>query len=404
MAPDMVVRIYDRGDRLLDQTPRDASAPQVTPAQIREEGSASALDLVSRLAPSIISVHPGPGTFGLATGAHGVRWRLYALPLGQSGHQLTLVASLASLDAAISDFRRLIAFYALAGALVCFTAGWLLAGRALRPVTTLRTTAHGIAHSRDFHRRVPGAAGPDELGQLATTFNDMLGSLEQAYQAQQRFVSDASHELRAPLTAIQANLELLEHQANLSPEDRQAAVHDANSEVHRLSALVADLLALARADAGVPLQHQRVEVDRVLLEAVGAARRLATGPQVRVDTLEPALVEGDPDRLKQLLLVVLDNAVKYTPAGGTVSAALHSTETSARLTIADTGVGIPPDDLPHVFERFYRADPARRRDAGGTGLGLAIAQWIVEQHGGTIAVTSELGTGTTVTIHIPRLR
>jgi signal transduction histidine kinase len=341
--------------------------------------------------------------FGLVTGGDGVRWRVLIYPIGHSGERLALVASLDHLDAAIAGFRSLVAEFTVAAAVITFLAGWLLAGRALRPVTTLRATAQGIADSRDFGRRVPGTGGEDELGQLAATFNGMLAGLEQTYQAQQRFVADASHELRAPLTAIQANLELLEGQPALSPEDRQAAVHEANGEVHRLSALVADLLALARADAGVPLLHQRVELDRVLLEAVGAVRPRVPGPQVRIDTLEPSFVDGDPDRLKQLLLILLDNAVKYTPGEGTVTAGLRGAEGIAELTVADTGIGIPPDDLPHVFERFYRADPARRRDAGGTGLGLSIAKWIVEQHGGSIDITSAVGQGTVVTVRLPRI-
>jgi signal transduction histidine kinase len=161
------------------------------------------------------------------------------------------------------------------------------------------------------------------------------------------------------------------------------------------------MLALARADAGISLPRQRVEVDRLVLEAVKEARHLARGQKIEVDKLEPAVLLGDGDRLKQLLLILLDNAVKYTPAGGRVSVELGRRSRIANILVRDTGVGIPDDALPHLFERFYRADPARARDPGGTGLGLSIAQWIVDQHGGRIEVQSCLGVGTTVTVMLP---
>jgi signal transduction histidine kinase len=153
----------------------------------------------------------------------------------------------------------------------------------------------------------------------------------------------------------------------------------------------------------VPLRRHRVELDRVLLETVGAATLLAHGQQVSVERLEPALVNGDPDRLKQLLLILLDNAIKYTPPEGKITVALCRNGAMAQLVVSDTGIGIVPEDLPHVFERFYRADRARGRDAGGTGLGLAIAQWIAEQHGGRVSLTSQVGHGTTATVQLPTI-
>jgi signal transduction histidine kinase len=149
------------------------------------------------------------------------------------------------------------------------------------------------------------------------------------------------------------------------------------------------------------LRFALVDLDAVVLEAVGSARQLAHGQALMLERFEPVQLHGDEDRLKQLLLIVLDNALKYTPAGGTVTVALRRSVDSAELIVRDTGVGVAEDDLPHVFERFYRADPARGRDPGGTGLGLPIAQWIAQQHGGHIAIASRVGAGTTVTIHFP---
>jgi signal transduction histidine kinase len=187
----------------------------------------------------------------------------------------------------------------------------------------------------------------------------------------------------------------------MSATDRAVAVAEASREAVRLSRLVADLLALARADAGVAIRRQPVELDRLSLEAVQESRHLAGGRRVEVEKLTPVVVIGDEDRLKQLLVILLDNAIKYSSASGKVGLRLQQDGSGAELRIRDDGVGIPSGDLPHVFERFYRADPARTRDPGGTGLGLPIARWIVEQHGGEIRLESEPGRGTDVIVRLP---
>jgi two-component system, OmpR family, sensor kinase len=179
------------------------------------------------------------------------------------------------------------------------------------------------------------------------------------------------------------------------------ALSEAEREAARLTRLVSDLLALARADAGLPLRSSVVDLDAVVLDVFNGVRQLARGQVLALEPFEPAQTRGDEDRLKQLLLIVLDNALKYTPHDGAVTVGLRRVGGEAELTIRDTGVGISDDALPHVFERFYRADPGRGRDPGGTGLGLPIADWIVQQHGGRIAIASRLGTGTTVTVHLP---
>jgi len=262
-------------------------------------------------------------------------------------------------------------------------------------------TARAITLSRDLSSRIEAPPHRDELGRLAGTFNEMLASLEAASRAQQRFVSDASHELRAPLTAIQGNLELLRRHRAMPETERDEALTEVERESTRLSRLVADLLVLARADAGVSLKRCPVDLDAVVLEAYKEARHLSQGQALTLDPFEPARVEGDEDRLKQLLLILLDNALKYTAATGHVTLGLHRRETEVEIVVRDTGVGIAPEDVPLVFERFYRADPARSRDPGGTGLGLPIARWIVEQHEGEILLDSQLGQGTTVTVRLP---
>jgi signal transduction histidine kinase len=237
---------------------------------------------------------------------------------------------------------------------------------------------------------------------MSATFNLMLDELESTYRMQQRFVSDASHELRAPLTTIQGNLEFLSRHPQLEGQERLDVTDETRDEANRMARLVADLLALARADAGMALRRVDVELDRLVLEGVHDARHLCReGQSLTIAHIEPAEMLGDPDRLIQLLIIVLDNAARYTPRDGAITVSLTSKDAYGELEIRDDGIGIPPADIPRIFDRFYRADPARTRDPGGTGLGLAIARWIVDQHGGTITVDSELGVGTSIRIHLP---
>ncbi|MEO8287078.1 MAG: HAMP domain-containing sensor histidine kinase [Chloroflexota bacterium] len=395
------LRIYDAAGLVLIESPLAHSLPAVNPRTILDGPPQVPFDPIAGLSLPMMPVERATGKFGLATDAEGTRWRLYVVPISRVDQYLVTASSLARIDASVDAFRTLVVLLALSGAAVAFGAGWLLARGALHPVTAMTDTARAIAHSRSLDRRVPRSARGDELGQLAGTFNEMLDSLQGAYHAQQRFVADASHELRAPLTAIQGNLELLERQTNMSADDRREAVSDAKHEAHRLARLVADLLALARADTGMPLRQENVELDRVLIDSVADARHMSRGHKLEVGLIEPALVHGDPDRLKQLVLILLDNAIKYTPPSGQVIASLQRNGGSVEVVVRDTGIGIPQDELPKVFDRFYRADPARTRDPGGTGLGLSIASWIAEQHGGAITLTSKPGQGTVATVRLP---
>lgn len=395
-------RLYGADGTLLLQSDSSASAPTVNPRAALDQAPAPPYPTIALLAPALHVVEHRRGQFGLAQGEQ--RWRLYRLPLGGGREYLVTLSPLGMIDASVRRFGELMMVMAIAGSALAFIAGWLIAAQALRPVAALTDTANAIARSRAFSRRVSVdviGSTRDELARLATTFNEMLGSLEESYSAQRRFVSDASHEMRAPLTAIQANLELLRDRPEMSPEEREGATREAAAEAGRLARLVADLLALARADAGTELRHGPVELDRVLMEVVGEARHFATGQQLEIDVLEPSAIVGDADRIKQLLLILVDNAVKYTPPGRRVSLGLTREEGVASFVVRDTGIGISTEELPRVFERFYRADPARSRDPGGTGLGLPIARWIAEQHGGTLELESAPGRGTTATVRLP---
>ena len=401
LSPEISTRIYWSGI-IAGQSPNAANTPELNPGDVLRSPSGPAFSPIVGLAPAFVSVDPGPGAFAIARDANGQRWRVYVLPLANdTGRYLEVAAPLGRIDASVDRLAWLLVGFGALGSAAAFAAAWLLAGRALRPIRSVIATAGDIARSRSFSKRVPLAPVEDELRRLGLTFNEMLQSLEIAYQSQQRFVSDASHELRAPLTAIQANLELLEQHPDMREAERREAVNEASREATRLGRLVAELLALARADAGVDLRERPVDLDRVALEAVQEARHLADGPRIEIEKLEPARLSGDPDRLKELLLILLDNAVKYTPKQGLITLRLERNDGRARLAVHDTGIGIRAEDLPHVFERFYRADPARSSDPGGSGLGLAIARWIAERHRGSIAIVSEPGMGTEATISLP---
>jgi signal transduction histidine kinase/CheY-like chemotaxis protein len=228
-------------------------------------------------------------------------------------------------------------------------------------------------------------------------------ALRRVNEAQKRFVGDAAHELRAPLTSIQGNLGLLRRYENMQLAERRAAVEDAYFEASRLGRLVTDMLALARGDSGEGLRRAPLHFDELLSESLRQASHLTTQHRLEIGEFDPCVIEGDRDRLKQLALILLENALKYTPPGGFVRVSLHCNPEWSTLTVTDSGVGIAPEDLAHVFERFYRADKGRARgsDPGGTGLGLPIAQWIVAQHGGEIKLESTVGVGTTATVKLP---
>jgi two-component system, OmpR family, sensor kinase len=400
----VVLRLFGLDGQLLQASAGAAGVPAVDPRTVVAHPAGPAFDPVASIAPPIAAPAPPRGSaFGIvATPTQ--RWRVFIMPIHRGDAITEYVEALVPLgdvDHSMAIFRLLLLGLSVFGLAVALTGSCLVAGTALHPIARMIETAGTIALSRDLSKRIATPRSQDEIGRLARTFNSMLASIEEAYRAQQRFVSDASHELRAPLTAIQANLELLQRHPEMPDVDRSEALNEAEREAERLTRLVADLLALARADAGVPLRISLVDLDSVVLDVLESTRPLTHGQVLTLEVLEPVQVRGDEDRLKQLFLILLDNALKYTPQQGTVAVQLRRAQEAAELLVRDTGVGIPQDALPHVFERFYRADPGRGRDPSGTGLGLAIADWIVCQHHGQIAIASDAGVGTTVTVRLP---
>ncbi len=280
--------------------------------------------------------------------------------------------------------------------------GWFLASRALAPVRRISEAASSISAS-NLSRRIDVARTENELGKLAGTLNDTFDRLEAAFDRQARFTADASHELRTPLSIVLSHAELALRKERAQEEYRDA-LGTCLTAAQRMRGIVDGLLTLARADTGeVRLKQEAVDLRRLIEETASLLRPMAEKAGLALSiAAEDVPAVGDPDRLREVATNLLTNAIRYNRPGGRVEASLRAEGGEAVLAVADTGIGIPEQDQPHLFERFYRVDKARSRDAGGSGLGLSIAKWIVEAHGGTIAFTSREGEGSTFTVRLPR--
>jgi two-component system OmpR family sensor kinase len=354
------------------------------------------------LDPNGLSLQTRSSNNVVVAGAH---LRVLTVPLITGDHQLLgYVQAAMPLD--LVDLQRSVLLLVLVGGGVAAVAlaavvGWLSAHRALKPLDAMTETALQITRTDDLSRRISmDGVAHDEVGRLAQAFNDTLERLERLFNAQRRFLADVSHELRTPLTTIRGNVDLLRRMGGADEMSLDAI----QSEAERMSRLVGDLLLLAQSDAGtLPTARHPVELDTLLFEVYREAQVLAGNVDLSIAEIDQAIVFGDRDRLYQLLLNLVTNALKFTPEGGKVSVGLSKVNNWARLVVTDTGIGIPPEELPHVFERFYRVDKARTRSLGGAGLGLAIAQRIAKIHGGRIEVASDgvNGHGSTFSIWLP---
>ena len=404
-----VVRRAQAFGRTGSPAPRDLNpfaAPDVFLQVNRADGTVSArsANLGTRTLPA------PPGSRGRAVearvGGHTVFLSSAALPGGTTvivaRSPLSTYHALAVLDNLLTGVT--------AGAMVLTAlASWLYARAALRPIDRVVRAAGAVRDSRDLTQRVSHRGPPDELGRLVATFNGMLVELDAAYRSLDRsnermrqFLADCSHELRAPLTRVRSAMDLLGRLGDDDPEFRSRTITAAVTETDRMSALVRNLLLLARADAGANIGRRPVQLAGVLTAVSDRAGRMRDGVTLHIPPAgspDGVVIDGDADHLEQLVLILLDNALKYTPPPGDVWLGTHVTGPEVLITVRDTGLGIPAEDLPRVFDRFYRGRNASA--ASGTGLGLAIGQWIAGQHGGHIDSASTPGGGSTFTIHLP---
>ena len=331
------------------------------------------------------------GAFGTAAGL-----RMYAQPINGgfvlAGQSSRVPASNLS---GVLVFIVISAVPLLIGGLI---ASWLVAGRALRPLRVVARTADDIGTTRDFGRRLTVGPRHDEVASLASSFNRMLDTLETALESQRRFVADASHELRTPLSTIQGNAGLLAVGPEVDEKVRRAAAADIVGESERMARLTDRLLTLARADSGLDLQLAPVALATVASEVARQAAAVHKDSTFSTD-LADLSVSGDTDALRQLLWILIDNATRHAKSRITVT--LHPQDGWARLLVADDGAGVPAAERERIFERFYKADPARRD--GGAGLGLAIARWIADQHRGRIIAADGPAGGAGFFVDLPLL-
>ena len=335
-----------------------------------------------------------------------VHLRVFSVPLVLDGHRiwvLQLAIDLSAVDEARAGLTNILSVLLIVAVLFSGNVAWFTLGQTLKPLKVITDAAEQINRADDLSRRIP-YNGPedDEIGNLVGSFNQTLERLEALFTSQQRLLADVSHELRTPLTVIKGNVDLMRRMKVLDDE----SLTSIDQEAGRLTRLVGGLLMLAQAESGrLTLNMKHVELDLLLTEVFQEMSILA-GSKVRVhlNEIDQAFVRGDRDRLKQVLINLSANAIQYTPQGGEVFISLEKIGEQARIIVRDTGPGIPAEDLPHIFERFYRAEKSRTRGkTSGFGLGLSIAHWIVEKHGGHIDVESKEGRGTAFAIWLPVL-
>jgi heavy metal sensor kinase len=331
--------------------------------------------------------------------------RLYATSFLNLFNDQTVVVVVGRLTTEITDvlhtFMYIIIFAMIGVIVLAGLGGLFLADRVLRPVERITKTAQKIEGS-DLSQRID-VKTDDELGRLAVTLNEMIGRLEESFSRQRQFTADASHELRTPLAIMQAEATLALSKER-APDDYRKALETISQESDYMSSVIGKLLFLARSDAGKEqLNFEDVDLKELIIGLAANIEAFAQdkGIKFTVDTKDDVNVSGDKVKLRQLFTNILENAVRYTPADGKISISLLEKESNAVVSISDTGIGIPPEHLPHIFERFYRVDKARARADGGVGLGLAIAKIIAESHKGKIQVESEVGKGTTFIVSIP---
>jgi two-component system, OmpR family, sensor histidine kinase MprB len=339
----------------------------------------------------VLSVANGDsGSFFTDASVAGVHVRVLTIP-GSSGFAVQIARPLGEVDRSLDRIRLFLILIAAGGVAVATALGLAVSRAALAPVRRLTSATERVTETGDLSERID-TTGRDELSRLATSFNTMLGALQESTRAQRQLVADASHELRTPLTSLRTNIEVLAGEHRLPAAERKRLLTDVVEQLGEMTSLIAELIALARAEQQ-PVEPEDVRLDLVAADAVERARRNRPGVTFKTD-LEESLVNGDPQTIERAVGNLLDNAAKWSPPGGEVEVAIHEGE----LIVRDHGPGIDEEDLPFVFDRFYRATSARGMP--GSGLGLAIVRQVAEAHGGTVTAERAEGGGTRISLRL----
>jgi heavy metal sensor kinase len=342
---------------------------------------------------------------GYTTNLDAIQYRIIAQRVSISGHILNVAVATPTeaFDQSLDQFRLTLKLASPVLIILASLGGYWLSRRALEPVDDIIQSARSIG-GQNLSSRLPVPLPRDELRRLTETLNEMLGRIEASMRKVTQFTADASHELRTPLALLRTTAEVALRR-HRTEEDYRETLESILAASEEMTVLLENLLRLARADAGAEaFEFRRVDLIRCLRKVQEQGAILAEPKAIRVAgdfEEEPVWIDADAAAIERLFLIFIDNAVKYTPRGGEISLQCHKADDAALVEIRDTGIGVAGKDLPRIFDRFYRADPARSREQGGVGLGLSIANWIVEKHGGAIDVESAPGMGSVFQVHLP---
>jgi heavy metal sensor kinase len=366
--------------------------------------AASSPDMAATIASTgiLTSLKTSSEPFFTTDSRAGKRLVAVAAPIEGVNYEVVVEEPLDELFGQLARMRRIIFVGLPATLLLAVGGGYLLARKSLQPVVTISEQAAHIS-ARNLHERIKITHPKDELGKLAGVFNGLLSRLETSFRIIREFMADASHELRTPLAIIQGESEVSLSQDSRAA-DYQGSLRVINKQSQRMARIVGDMLALARADAGQrQLMLEELYLNDLVEDCCRAAQALAVpkGVQLTYESSEDISFRGNEELLKRMAVNLLDNAIHYTPSGGSVSVKLASGAARVRLIVSDTGIGIPPESVERVFDRFYRVDESRARADGGSGLGLSIVKLAAESHQGSVHLVSQVGRGSTFTVSLP---
>lgn len=390
LVPGVILKILDNQNNLiLDSAPYLPGNPEL---QRNETAEQDPLEIILLKSNKLRIIHMDHTYYYYVTQS-----------VQQGGHtyQLQLMKALSEQTHFLQTLIKILTVTNLIGLLIALLSGIFISRKILRPLRNITATAQEIEIT-DLGKRIHVSNNGDELDELAETFNHMLTRLQTGFEQQRRFVSDASHELRTPITVISGYVNMLDRWGKQDQSALEEGLAAIKSEAANMNDLIEKLLFLARADQGKQLINKpHLAVAPLIDTIVQETRMIAPNHHIKLDQNDPTTIEVDGAAIKQMVRIFIENSIKYTPPGGTICIASRQTGQHLEITIADTGIGIPQENQPKVFDRFYRVDQSRSKSTGGTGLGLSIARWIAQQYGSSIHLTSTLGEGTTVTLRLP---